>query len=176
MNVYIVYAHVRQDNRRVFYIGQSVNRGRAYDEFSRNDAWKEIVNKTFFDVVILKSGLTKEEALKYEIEFIELLGYDNLTNGTTGGLGSSGLKHTKETKSALSKAMRGRKIPLTQIIKQVENRRLNSGTNYVHIATGEIIKGLRFACDKYGIKYKSEFQRIKRNSSNRSFNKIENTN
>ena len=57
-NVY-VYRHRRLDTNKIFYVGISKTKNfkRAYSKNNRNIHWKRIVNKTDYNVEILKSNL-----------------------------------------------------------------------------------------------------------------------
>lgn len=69
MKPYYVYAHVRKDNGKVFYIGKGSN-NRAYIRANRSDFWKRIVKKHGFIVKIIISNLSENESYKCEIETI----------------------------------------------------------------------------------------------------------
>lgn len=169
MKGYVVYMHIRQDTREVFYIGMGKTRGRAYEEYSRTPEWYNVVNQTFFDVVIVSSGLSKEQAFSMEESLIRTIGIKNLTNKTLGGVGALGYKHTSSAKEKISKATANREVKQEWIDKSVKSKMEVYSRNVIHRETGEIIRGLKFACDKYNIPYKAEHQRLKRNSKNRNF-------
>ncbi len=105
---YYVYEHIRMDNMTCFYVGMGSG-NRAY-KIKRNQHHDFIVKKYGMLVVIIKEGLTLEEAKQleekiiYEYVFelgygIDILGFDkdkdevgHLTNATWGGEGTKGLK------------------------------------------------------------------------------------
>lgn len=107
MNDYYVYEHVRPDNKSVYYVGKG-HGNRAYEK-RRNKEHDEIERKYGLEVNIVKSGMTEDEAYKYEKEHIEYLlsiGYGiqikglegtnpdmMLTNKTFGSKGSIGISN-----------------------------------------------------------------------------------
>lgn len=120
---YYIYEHIRLDNFTPFYIGKGKG-DRAY-KLERNEHHDRISEKYGFVVVIIKDGLTEEEAFKLERDTIEDLvfnegyginikGFNNynkqqdsyLTNSTWGGEGASGRIYTptKDTIEKLRKA------------------------------------------------------------------------
>jgi hypothetical protein len=78
---YYVYAHLIPSNKKIFYIGIGKN-DRIIDGGSkRNKAWKKVVyeNKGYL-FIYLNTDLLKEDALKYERNYIKEIGLENLTN------------------------------------------------------------------------------------------------
>lgn len=173
MRGYVVYIHTRQDNRKVFYVGIGSTRGRAYDEHSRSADWKEVLKETFFDVSIVADNLSKEEAEIMEEMLIQSIGMENLKNKTTGGAGASGYQHTDQTKKRIASYQTGRKKTKEEIDKSVNSRVEAYSRLVIHRDTQEIIRGLKYACDKYDVSYKAEHQRLRRNSFNRTFDYYE---
>jgi hypothetical protein len=172
----IVYIHRNKRTGDIFYVGKGANRGRAYDEYSRPKKWYDIVNKDYFDVEIISSGLSKEDAFELEALAIETIGFEKLTNLTKGGKGVLGFKHSKETKQkqSLSAKRRWDNVDYSKTAKLARATRCVKRDEYFkHRITGEIICGLSIACEKYNIKYRGEYQRVSRNSYNRSFDKID---
>jgi hypothetical protein len=112
-----VYRHIRLDKNEPFYIGigsdSNGNHKRAYqNKDRRNKIWNDIVNKTDYKVDILFDDITIKEAIKKEIEFIELYGRISFGNGTLanltdGGDGVSGYVHTNESKKKMSECRSG---------------------------------------------------------------------
>jgi hypothetical protein len=122
-----VYRHIRLDKNQPFYIGigSDMTYNRAYSQKNRNKYWKNIVSKTEYEVEILLSDLTWEEACTKEIEFIKLYGRKDLNNGilcnyTNGGEGVLGLLVSDETRNKLKKANTGKKQSSEQIAKRAE--------------------------------------------------------
>ena len=82
-----VYGHIRKDTNEIFYIGIGKEIKRAYSKKYRNDHWNNIVNKSDYDVIIIKSDLSWDEACELEKYYIKhfnsnnrLYGY-NITEG-----------------------------------------------------------------------------------------------
>jgi hypothetical protein len=97
---YCTYAYLREDGTP-YYIGK----GRKYRPYSKNRLFKPPSKDR---ILILKAGLTEEEAIKHEIYMIAVLGRkDNnsgiLRNLTNGGDGISGYSHTEEAKKSIGK-------------------------------------------------------------------------
>lgn len=97
----IVYKHIRKDTEEIFYIGIGKTEKRAYSKLCRSMFWKRIVEKTEYEVVILKSDITWEEAQKLETELITKygrrdLGLGTLVNLTNGGQGTIGRVFNKD--------------------------------------------------------------------------------
>lgn len=104
---FYVYAHVRNDTGRVFYIGKGHGR-RAWVTRRRNQHWSNIANKAGYQVEILKGDLTEKEALAMEIKTIAEIGLDNLCNMTIGGDGTAGFKMNEDQKRVLVANLTGR--------------------------------------------------------------------
>ena len=66
-NNWYLYRHLKL-NGEVFYIGigKTKNFKRAYERQHRSSWWMSVVNKYDYEVQILKTGLTKEEACELE--------------------------------------------------------------------------------------------------------------
>jgi hypothetical protein len=111
-NMAIVYEHLRNDTKEVFYVGIGVEEGRAYVKDGRNPHWKNIVNKVGYTVNIIYKDIEHEEAKKIEMLLIEKygrrdLGTGNLVNLTDGGEGCLGVIVSEETRQKLSEAHKG---------------------------------------------------------------------
>jgi len=112
-NNYYVYEHWRLDRDECFYVGKG-HGNRAFSMKNRNKHHQAIVSKlnrigSAFEVKIVASGLSEEEAFSLElnqIQFWRELGID-LTNITNGGEGISGFRHSEETKRKLSEQNKG---------------------------------------------------------------------
>ena len=99
-----LYRHIRLDTNEPFYIGigSDDDFGRSRDKRSRNRFWKSIVAKTEYDIEIMMTDLTWDEACEKEIEFIKLYGKAHLKHGTLcnltdGGEGTLGFKMPKSS-------------------------------------------------------------------------------
>jgi len=123
-DTFYVYEHWRLDRDECFYVGKGKGY-RAYSRHSRNRFHKAICEKlknigSAFEVRMVATGLTEEEAFNLEIErikFWRMAGAD-LANATDGGEGVSGLKMSE----AAREKMRLRKIGKKQTPEQVEKR------------------------------------------------------
>lgn len=136
MNWY-VYRHIRLDKNLPFYIGIGNKKdfGRAYEFKSdkRNQYWYRIYQKTNIEVEILFEGLTKEQAVKKEKEFITLYGrVDNntgiLTNMTDGGDGVFGRITTNELREKFSATKKGKLNPQYGKVVSQETRQKRSNS------------------------------------------------
>lgn len=86
MEKYFVYQHLRNDTKSIFYIGIGKIRVdscattvkmkyyRAYSKQGRNPIWRAIVRKTSYTVEIIKTDISKEEAIELEISLIKKYG------------------------------------------------------------------------------------------------------
>lgn len=112
MDKCVVYAHIRPDTKRVFYIGKGFAKTRAYARFNRNTHWQNVVNKNnrVFIVEIIFNNISHSEAIALEISTISFFGLENLTNITIGGEGTKGWIPSEETKRKISKAHIGKVV------------------------------------------------------------------
>ena len=99
----LIYRHIRLDNNETFYIGIASNNKRPYLKRDRSQYWKNITNKTKYEVQILKSDLTWEDACELEKVLIDWYGRRDLNSGTlvnmtNGGEGATGAIVSKETR------------------------------------------------------------------------------
>lgn len=112
-----VYRHIRLDTNQVFYIGiggfdkNDTSYKRAYDKTRRSNLWKNIINKTDYEVEIILEDLSFEKCCEKEIEFIKIYGRKDkktgtLANMTDGGESGYGRICKEETKEKL----RNRKV------------------------------------------------------------------
>jgi hypothetical protein len=103
--MYYTYAYLRDDGRP-YYIGKGVRR-RAWVQGGRSVRTPKDRNK----ILILKKGLTEEQAIDHEKYMIFVfgrldLGAGILRNFTNGGEGTSGRVYNKETKKKISTSRR----------------------------------------------------------------------
>lgn len=110
-NNHCLYRHLKPCGE-VFYIGIGKDYVRAYNKHGRNKYWHRIVNKYGYEVQILKSDLTREEACELEMVLIAWygrfdLGQGKLCNMTDGGEGTT--NKSPETKKKISDAQLGEK-------------------------------------------------------------------
>lgn len=110
MNKITVYRHRRLDTFEIFYVGIGKTIKRAYTKTSRSNHWKSIVNKVGYQVEIIQTVNTWEDACELEMFLIKLYGrkdlqLGNLVNHTDGGDGN--LNPSKETRDKISKGRLG---------------------------------------------------------------------
>jgi hypothetical protein len=105
-----IYRHIRLDKNEPFYVGIGSDNDykRAHNKHKRTAFWKNITNKTPYEVEILLDDLTWEQACEKEIEFIALYGRIDLNKGTLvnmtdGGEGQHGRKISEETRIKMCK-------------------------------------------------------------------------
>jgi hypothetical protein len=156
-----VYRHIRKDKDQVFYIGIGTdNNGkytRAYSK-NRNRYWKRIVENTDYEVEILLDDITKEEAIKKEIEFIQIygrrdLGLGTLCNLTDGGEGASNM--SEEGKERLREIRRNSVMPQEQKDKYSEIFKGSGNPNaykIIHKHTLKVYGSILEASEEYGLK------------------------
>jgi Mor family transcriptional regulator len=88
----VVYKHTRMDNGLPFYIGIGKTIKRAKSKRERNKYWHNIVNKYGYNIEILHTNISWEEACELEKKYIKQygrtdLGLGPLVNMTDGGEG-----------------------------------------------------------------------------------------
>lgn len=108
----VIYRHLKSCGE-VFYIGIG-SKTRAHSKGSRNIHWNNIVNKYGYEVQILKTNLSWEEAVELEKILISWYGRRDLNKGllvnlTEGGEGTVGIipTFTKEHRQKLTNAQLG---------------------------------------------------------------------
>lgn len=122
-----VYRHIRLDKNVPFYIGISKKDDgfkRAYDKNGRGKIWKDITNKTNYEVEILKYDITYQESINTEIELVSLygridIGTGTLCNHTSGGEGLN--SPNNEVREKLASYLRG-KTPYNKGIPMPKNQ------------------------------------------------------
>lgn len=140
----IVYKHIRIDKNEPFYIGIGKSKSRAYSKKSRSKHWHSIVNKADYEVEIIKTGISWEDAKELEIELISKYGRNDLNEGTLvnhtdGGDGNNNQRFTAETRSKMSKSHLGKELTekhkrniskAKQGIPQSESHRLSNSLSH----------------------------------------------
>jgi hypothetical protein len=133
-----LYRHRRLDNNEIFYVGIGTgnNLKRANNKSTRNNLWKKIVNKTKYNIEIIATNLSFEDAKELEIFLIQLYGRKdlktgNLSNMTDGGKGALNMSldrkkklsnfsknriWSNESKKKLSNSKKG--VPLSDFHKE----------------------------------------------------------
>lgn len=115
--MYTVYKHINKLNGKV-YIGQTAltverrwRNGKGY----KIGIFRKAIEKygwDNFEHIIIKEGLTKEEANLLESSLIKEYKELGMSyNITDGGEGALGYKHTEETRKKMSLRNRGKKVP-----------------------------------------------------------------
>ena len=115
----IVYQHIRKDTKQPFYIGIGKTIARAKSKHSRNDYWKNIVEKYGYDIEILHIDLTWEKCCDIEKKYIKQygrvdIGTGILSNMTDGGDGNN--NYSPEVIEKIASKKRG--ISLTKEHRQ----------------------------------------------------------
>ena len=151
---YVIYRHLKP-NGEVFYIGIGSEK-RAYQKNPRSDFWKRVVSIHGYEVQILKSDLTWEDACELEILLISWYGRRNLNTGTLvnmteGGDGSVGYSPSEESRRSRSEKMKG--VPKSEKARKNMNKskigksiseehrlkcKLSNAKKVINIETGEI--------------------------------------
>ncbi len=108
MKKFCVYALVRKDNYKIFYIGKGLKK-RAYEKRNRNEHCTRVMNKYGYYVEIIEWFDNEAEAFMLEIEKIKEIGIKNLTNITIGGEGATGRIPSIESRLKCSIANKGTK-------------------------------------------------------------------
>ena len=98
----LVYIHVRNDSKVVFYVGMG-SLARSKTPHGRNAHWQNVAKKGY-TIEIVRDGLTTDEALALEKETIAAYGLENLTNYTEGG---DHPRTTDATRMKMSKTRKG---------------------------------------------------------------------
>lgn len=109
-----IYKHIRLDTNQVFYIGVGTgkNYARAKEKFNRNKYWKNIINKTDYEVQIIIDNLSQENAYELEELIVSIYGLKRkggiLCNMTEGGRGGQkGYSQSKESQIKRSNSLKG---------------------------------------------------------------------
>lgn len=104
----ILYRHLKPDGEN-FYIGIGNSVKRAYSKSGRSKFWRDTVNKHGYEIQILKTDLTWEEAAELEIMLISYYGRRDLNLGTLVNLTDGGDGQSNPSKESRLK-MRGNKM------------------------------------------------------------------
>jgi len=170
---YCLYIHTRKDDGGIFYVGIGDEK-RPYDKTGRNRFWKFVVKKHEYDVTILKTNMSWEQACDLEIKMIAFYGRKDkkkgsLVNMTDGGDGSKGLIHSEESKLKMREKRIGKyvgenhpsyntKHSVETKQKQREKKIGKTGENasrskkVICNITGKIYASLKEASEDFGIK------------------------
>lgn len=114
----IIYIHQRKDNKEIFYVGIGEKDSRAYEKGAtrRNKFWRNVTNKTDYEVKIVARDIQREEAKRLEKYLVRYYGRKNIGNGTLvnltdGGEGTKGYRLTQEHKDSIRKSKIGQNNP-----------------------------------------------------------------
>ena len=124
---YEVYEHYLPGSVTPFYVGMG-KKGRSQDRKRRSDWWKRYVEKYGLEVKIIKEGLTKEEAILLEKQFISEYGRINIGTGilinlTDGGEGTVNIVRSEITRKKLSEAQKKNKHS-EEVKQKIRNSRI----------------------------------------------------
>jgi hypothetical protein len=97
---------MKKTNNEPFYIGRGKN-DRAYETYSRNKMWQNIVRKHDFHVFFLEQDLTEEESCDLEKYWINKIGRRLEGNGTLVNM-TSGEDYSDTRNRNIAKALKGR--------------------------------------------------------------------
>ena len=166
----LIYRHIRLDTNEVFYVGIG-NEKRPYSKHRRSGFWNNIINKTKYEVQILKKDLTWNEAVELEIILISYYGRkDNntgsLCNMTDGGEGSYGRKQTEECKDKIRKAKTGKPSITKGRVRSLEHssniskskkgkRNLKNAKKIIDLNTNLIYNSIQDVSELFNIKYQT---------------------
>jgi hypothetical protein len=129
MNIYYVYAYLRENNTP-YYIGK----GRDYRAYDHHNSVH--VPKDNSRIEFIAKNLSEQEAFVLEKDLIQLYGRKDLGTGilrnlTDGGEGSSGRKFTEESKKKISESCRGKKkLPFSETHKQNLSKSYKGHSNF----------------------------------------------
>jgi hypothetical protein len=128
----VVYLHRKLTDNSVFYIGIGSS-DRPYVFRGRNNLWNKIYNKYGCFVDVVKTNLTREEAIELEILLISHFGKikDNsgiLCNMTDGGDGiRKGYKHTNSFRNKRRKIMLGNTLTKGAKLSKEHRKKISIG-------------------------------------------------
>jgi hypothetical protein len=128
MSKHYLYRHIRHDKNEPFYVGvgtiheekdhykswKQVYR-RAFTKHNRTNYWKNIINKTTYDVEIMLESGDYNFILEKEREFIELYGRKDIKTGCLVNLSDGGEKGQKGRRFKMSEEQK-LKISITKSI------------------------------------------------------------
>lgn len=165
----IVYKHTKP-NGELFYVGIGVYKKRAYSKHGRNRYWHNTVNKYGYNVEILFSDISYNEAKSIESYLIKYygrkdLGLGSLVNMTDGGEGSLNMneeERRKRSKRLTAYNKEKKDYSFTQSKEYKENMSkatLNKGCKrIINTQTGKIYNSQKDASKDlgYSVSYLSE--------------------
>ena len=173
MNSKVVYIHRKATNGEVFYVGIG-NPKRPYEKgrSDRSEFWCRTVDKYGYNIEVIRTGLSWEDACDIEQDLIELigrrdLGLGTLVNLTDGGDGAVGLVYTEERKAEVSKRMKEwMNDEFKELLSEVHSRAV------VDTSTGIEYKGMGVACDELGFKVSTITDQLRGKSRVQPYNTL----
>lgn len=102
---YYVYAHSRNTDGKLFYIGKGKFRRAWTWQRGYNRRWEAAASKHGVIVEIIASNLSDGEAFDLEREEIDRIGIDNLLNISSGGDGNGGVPSARRKRVICSNGM-----------------------------------------------------------------------
>ena len=167
MNNKVVYIHRKATNREVFYVGIG-NPRRAFVEQHRNVFWRRVVSKHGYDVEVIHTGLSWEDACDIEMDLIELigrrdLGLGTLVNLTDGGEGNQGIVWSDERRAEKSANYTDE---MRDAVSEANSKPV------IDTKTGIEYKGIVLACKSLGFKAATIISQLKGHSSVQPYNTI----
>ena len=139
-----VYIHISHIDNKIFYVGCG-GKYRATLKAQRTSLWNEVA-KHGYDVKILKSGLSIDEALELEDFIIKTIGIDNLSNQGN---------HLTWGKGAWNK---GKKDYLSEESKRKMG--LSIARRCVNILTNKEYETLKDACEDCNVSYSTTHKKL----------------
>ena len=175
----VVYQHIREDTKQIFYIGIELDSDkrkatglRSTKINGRNKFWKNITDKTNYSIEILFNDLTNEESKEIEKYLIKFygrrdLGLGSLVNLTDGGDGAVGCVKSKESKIKTSLSMKGKNSGKNNHMfgkNPYENKSHYKNVKVINIETNEIFSNINSVLKTLKIP-KTTFHRWLKNSN-----------
>ena len=169
MNNKVVYIHRKATNREIFYVGIGTPE-RPYNKSKsdRSEFWHKIVDRHGYDVEVIHTGISWEDACDIEKDLIELIGRRNLglgtlVNLTDGGEGTQGVVWSDERKAEAS-------ANYTQEMRDASSE-LHSRP-VIDTATGIEYSAMGVACDELGFKVSTITDQLRGRSSIQPYNTL----
>ena len=169
---YYLYRHIRLDKNEPFYIGIGTKKEgcktyscfykRANDSSNRrNKLWKDVNNKTKYEVEILLESDDYEFIKQKEIEFTILYGRKDLKTGslcnlTNGGEGCLGTIFTEERNKKISDKNKGR----VKTKKEIALLSTYKTKKVINKSTNEVFESIQLAADSENITHSSLYQQL----------------
>lgn len=147
-----LYRHIKP-NGETFYIGIGKKKTRPFSIHNRNKYWHNTVNKYGYEVQILKTDLTWEEACELESILISYygrkdLGLGPLVNMTDGGDGNKNQIYSVERREKMRISMTGKTHKPNSIDKMKKPKSKEHGNN---ISIGRIGKFAGANCNRSNV-------------------------